>query len=221
MQATQLKQLLDKHVALLRAAGAGSVCDVVERLGTAIGRGDQQGVAKFLAAAEKAGISTGGVDAPTLGTAEITMKGLVELFVEVGVKKTVVADVELVLDLTRRHSEVSVNAFESAVERVVASASRGKSKSGAAPVDTKELIGNYLEKLEAALGNDGLFRIVYRELSADKRADREAVVEIASRFYEPTAASTTRPKALQKILHRHEKLLESRGASSTIGGKAA
>ena len=88
-------------------------------------------------------------------------------------------------------------------------------------MDTKELIESYLQKLEAALGNEGMFRIVYRELSADKRADREAVIEIASRFFETTPASTSRPKALQKILHRHEKLMESRGASSSIGGKAA
>ena len=120
-----------------------------------------------------------------------------------------------------RHGEVSVKEFDSAVERVVASASRGRSKSGAPTVDTKELIESYLQKLEAALGNEGMFRIAYRELSADKRADREAVIEIATRFYEPTPASTSRPKALQKILHRHEKLMESRGASSAIGGKAA
>lgn len=221
MQATQLKQLLDKQAAVLRAAGAATMCDLVDRLAIAIGRGEKQVAAKFLAAVEKAGLSSASAEAPFLGTAVDMLKGLVKLLSEAGVKKTVVADVELVLDLARRHSEVSVNEFESAVERVVASASRGKSKSGAAPVDTKELIESYLQKLEAALGNEGMFRIVYRELSADKRADREAVIEIASRFFETTPASTSRPKALQKILHRHEKLMESRGASSSIGGKAA
>lgn len=221
MQATQLKQLLGKQAAMVRSAGASGLCDLIERLAAAVGRGEQQTVAKFLAAVEKAGLSSATADASMLGAAEPMLIGLVELFSEAGVKKTVVADVELVLDLVRRHSDVSVTEFESAVERVVASASRGKSKTGAAPVDMKELIEGYLQKLEAALGNEGMFRVVFRELSADKRADRDAVVEIATRFYEPTPASTTRPKALQKILLRHEKLMESRGASSTIGGKAA
>lgn len=221
MQATQLTQLLGKQTAMMRSAGASGLCDLIDGLATAIGRGEKKGVAKFLAAMEKVGFSSSAADERVLGTAVPILKGLVELLSEAGVKKTVVADVALVLDLIRRHSEASVIEFESAVERVVASASRGKGKSGAAPVDMKELIEGYLQKLEAALGNEGMFRIVYRELSADKRAHRDAVVEIATRFYEPTPASTTRPKALQKILLRHEKLMESRGASSTIGGKAA
>lgn len=221
MQAAQLKQLLGKQAAMLQSADAGGACNLIERLATAVGRGEQQSVAKFLASVEKAGLSSTTVGTPMLGTVEPMLKGLVELFSEAGVKKTVVADVELVLDLVHRHSEVSVVEFESVVERVVASASRGKGKSGAAPVDMKELIEVYLQKLETALGDEGKFRTVYRELSADKRADRDTVIEIATRFYEPTPASTTRPKALLKILLRHEKLMESRGASSTIGGKAA
>ena len=221
MQATQLSQLLGKQAAVLRAAGASGVCALIERLATAIGRGQKQAATKFLADVEKAGLPSGSAEGPQLSIAEDMLKGLVDLFSEVGVKKTVVADVELVLDLIRRHSEVSASEFESVVERVVASASRGKGKSGAAPMDMTELIESYVRKLEAALGDEGMFRIVYRELSADKRADRDAVVEIVTRFYEPTPASTSRPKALLKILLRHEKLMESRGASSAIGGKAA
>lgn len=221
MQATQLEQILGKQAAVLRAAGANSVCDLIERLATAIGRGEQQSAAKFLAAVEKAGTSSGTAEASLLGAAVDTLKGFVDLFAEAGVKKTVVADVQLILDLTRRHSEVSVSEFESTIERVVASASRGKGKNGATPVEAQELVDSYLQRLEAALGNEGMFRIVYRELSADKRADREAVIEIASRFFETTPASTSRPKALQKVLCRHEKLMESRRASSSIGGRAA
>ena len=112
MQATQLKQLLGKQAAVLRAAGAATMCDLVDRLAIAIGRGEKQTVAKFLAAVEKAGLSSASAEAPLLGTAVDMLKGLVELLSEAGVKKTVVADVELVLDLARRHSEVSVNEFE-------------------------------------------------------------------------------------------------------------
>jgi hypothetical protein len=37
----------------------------------------------------------------------------------------------------------------------------------------------------------------------------------------PTAVSTSRPKALQRVFSRHQRLIESRAASATIGAPAA
>ena len=88
-------------------------------------------------------------------------------------------------------------------------------------MDTKQLVESYLHRLETALGNDGLFRAVYLELCADRNITKVEAIEIASRFFEPMAQSATRPKALQKILYRHEKLLDSRDASKSIGGHKA
>ena len=84
-------------------------------------------------------------------------------------------------------------------------------------MDTKELVESYLQRLEAALGNDTLFRSLHRELSADVRINKTEAIEIASRFFEPMPASATRRKAMQKILYRHQKLMDSRAASETIG----
>jgi len=44
-------------------------------------------------------------------------------------------------------------------------------------------------------------------------------VELASRFLAPIAKSTSRPKALRRVLYRHEKLLESRAASASIAAR--
>ena len=71
-------------------------------------------------------------------------------------------------------------------------------------MDTKLLVESYLQRLGATLGNDGLFRAVHRELSADKNITQVEAIEIASRFLEPMAQSATRPKALQKSLQARE-----------------
>ena len=86
-------------------------------------------------------------------------------------------------------------------------------------MEPKQLVEDYLKRLEATFGNDAAFRAVFAELSADKRVGKTEMNEIASHFFAPVPASTTRPRALQKILYRHEKLLDSRAASSAIGGK--
>jgi hypothetical protein len=106
-------------------------------------------------------------------------------------------------------------------EASVASASPRKVGSGSTPVDPNKLVEYYLERLQDTLGDDEAFRALYRELSDDARITRTQAIEIASRFFAPVPPSTTRPKALQKILYRHEKLMDSRAASSSIGGKAA
>ena len=46
-------------------------------------------------------------------------------------------------------------------------------------------------------------------------------VVIADRFMGPVPASTSRPKALQRVLFRHRKLMGFSAGSESIGGKAA
>jgi len=190
-------------------------------LANAIGKGGSQTVAKFLGAVENANVEPISGSVPSLGELVPPVEKLMALLMEAGAKKLVLTDLGLLLDLLRRFSEVSLAEFESRALRSVASASRPRAAPGAPPVDKRQLVETYLRRLEAALGNDGLFRAVYRELSADKNITKIEAIEIASRFFEPMAQSATRPKALKKILSRHEKLLDSRDASKSIGGQAA
>ncbi len=82
-----------------------------------------------------------------------------------------------------------------------------------------ELVEAYLAKLEKALGDEKQFPLVYEALTADKSVAQPEAVELASRFLAPIAKSTSRPKALRRVLYRHEKLLESRAASASIAAR--
>lgn len=221
MQTTQLGILIEKFATVMRTSGGEQAAVSMERIANAISRGGTQAFSKFVVAINKAGSEAEADDGCALGSLVSPMVKLVALLNDAGAKKSVVSDLELLVDVVQRRREMSLSSFESLCQRAVASASRGKGKPGAPPVDTRQLIESYLQRLEASLGNDAVFRSLNRELAADKHVGRTEAVEIASRFMETLAPSTSRPKALQKILYRHEKLLESRAASSTIGGKAA
>lgn len=158
-----------------------------------LGKGGTQTTTKFLKAVEK-GFEQKACDGPSLGHLVPIFGALVHLLKQVGAKQGSVADLELLLDLARRHGEVSLKNFESSAERSVASASRRNARPGATAVDTNKLIENYVQKLEATLGNDAQFRAVYRELSDDEQVSNTGAVEIASRFFEPMARSSSRPR---------------------------
>ena len=83
------------------------------------------------------------------------------------------------------------------------------------------LIDNYVSRLEAALGNNAGFMALYRELDNDAQVTKAEAVLIANRFMGPVAASTSRLKALQRVLFRHRKLMGFTTGSESIGGKAA
>jgi hypothetical protein len=221
MQVSQLQALLESYSAALADAGATDAATLLRNVGNSLRKGGTLATAKLLSAIEKIGFEKAAEEAPLLGHFAPVLEHFIRLLKQAGAKQASVVDLELLLDLSRRHSEVSLGSFELAVQRSVASASRRKPPPGATTVDSKQLIDSYLRRLEGALGNDALFRTVFRELSDDKNISKVEAIEIASRFFEPVAPSSTRPKALQKILYRHEKLLESRAASSSIGGRAA
>lgn len=221
MQAAQLNALIEAYSVALGAGRAGEVAAAVKRLGAAIGKGGSQTAANLLDQLNKKHVERSPRDDLLVEAVLPAFEALLGLLKEAGAKKPSVAVLKALLEFLGGHREASVSDIESVIERTVASASRGKGKPGAPAVDTKQLTDSYLRRLESTLGEDAKFRLVFRELSNDKRITRIQAVEIASRFFAPLPASTPRPKALQKILHRHEKLLESRAASSTIGGQAA
>ena len=221
MQAGKLKYLIECYSEALGVAGSGSVVTLLNEITSVLGKAGTQTAASFISTIEKIPFKRSGSNGPQVAEIVPLIAGLVAILKAAGPDKLAVADLELLLDLLRRRSEVSIKDFKSSVLRSVAAASGRKAEPGAPLVDTKQLVENYLQRLEAALGNDGMFQAVYRELIADKNVTKTEAIEIASRFLSPLPASTTRPKALQKILYRHEKLLDSRSASSSIGGKAA
>jgi hypothetical protein len=175
---------------------------------------------KLVSSIDKTGLVRSGAAEPTLGALEPEFAALIVLLKAAGAQKPLVADVELLLGLIRRHRDASIAEFEASAVRSIASAPRRQKATDAAPVDSERLIACYVKRLQAALGNDEIFRALHGELGADRRVTKTSMVEIVSRFFVPMPAGTTRPMALRKILDRHQKLMASRAASASIGGRA-
>jgi hypothetical protein len=130
-------------------------------------------------------------------------------------KLEIIVDLERLLAIAREHGDTSVVGFASVIRKQVVSASKGQSKKGAAQMD-QSLVDDYLKKLEAALGDDAAFKTLFRELEADKRVTKVEAIELATRFLGPTPTGTSRLKALQRVLQRHQKLVDFRRSSESI-----
>ncbi len=129
-----------------------------------------------------------------------------EVFIAAGARKKSVTDLKALLDLFGEYQQLSIDEFCLALTPITI---------GARAVD-HQLVDTYLDRLEKVLGDEQQFPLVYKSLTADKRVAQPEAVELASRFLAPIAKSTSRPKALRRVLYRHEKLLESRAASASI-----
>jgi hypothetical protein len=116
-----------------------------------------------------------------------------------------------------RFEPYSVESYMKAVSSRVVSVSRRKR----GPEDVNEtLVANYLGRLEKALPDADCFSSLYAELLSDDRVQQAEAVALASRFLSPTSASTSRARALAKVLERHTTLMRSR-ASRRAGKSAA
>ena len=103
MQASQLKTLIETYGAALADLRARATpLPRVTSLADTIGKGGSQTVAKFLGAVEKADVEPiSGLPYPTLGELVSPVEKLVALLLtEARAKKSVVTDLELLLDLT-------------------------------------------------------------------------------------------------------------------------
>jgi hypothetical protein len=112
----------------------------------------------------------------------------------------------------------SVESYMNEVSFRVASVSRPRRRKGPENVN-ETLINDYLGRLEKALPDADAFPSLFAELLADERVQQAEAVAIASRFLSPTSASTSRAKALAKVMERHAALMRSR--TNRRAGKSA
>jgi len=129
------------------------------------------------------------------------------------------------LDILRTHSDSPISVFVAravSVSKPAVSQSKPKSKGKkvATSMDDR-LVGDYVKRLEAALGDGAKFESLLSELSADSRVQQAEAVAIASQFYKQTAKDTSRPKALERIRERQDKLMKFKRQPSTAGRPAA
>lgn len=105
--------------------------------------------------------------------------------------------------------------------RSVASASsKKKSKKAQKNMDTS-IVEAYLAQLEAALGKADPFASVVSRIKADPAMGQAEVVALASRFVAPMAPSTSKKRALERIVGRHESLITFQLKRRAVGGRSA
>lgn len=100
----------------------------------------------------------------------------------------------------------------------VASASRKRKPKKAQRPMNEDQIAEYVSRLEKALGDDDKFLPIIDELSNVAVAE---LVAIASRFVAPMPASSTRQKAVDRILKRHQNLMSFKRKQKAVGGRSA
>ena len=101
----------------------------------------------------------------------------------------------------------------------VVSASKRKQPK-ARPMD-EAVVTSYAARLQATLGDDSAFMSVFRQLSTDKNVRQPEAAAILSRFIAPSAASTAKAEALDRILSRHQSLYTFTLKQRAIGGRSA
>jgi hypothetical protein len=219
MKVAALAIVLSRYADALEASSASTTASRLRVFIGAFDFSESATVADFADLCTKVEFSTSG-DSPLLKELTPTMEGLLQLLRGVA-KPGLLADLELLLAVAREQGDIPIVGFASVIRQHVVSASKGRPKKGAAPMNQK-LVESYLKRLEAALGNDAAFGPLFRDLEADKCVTKLEAVELATRFMGPTPLSTSRPKALQRVLQRHQKIMDFKKASESIrGGQSA
>jgi hypothetical protein len=174
-------------------------------------------VAVFLRAANKMGLATG---KPSVAEVAIALSVLEELVPALEIRKQddLVEALRQLRFALSSFEPFSVESYMKELSSRVASVSRRR---GRGPEDVNEaLVSDYLRRLEKALPDADCFASLFAELTADERVQQAEAVALASRFLSPTSASTSRTKALAKVLERHTTLMRSR-AGRRAGKSAA
>jgi hypothetical protein len=85
----------------------------------------------------------------------------------------------------------------------------------------RDLVSNYLQRLQSALGDDHAFIPIFERLNADPAIRQVEAIELASKFVAETAESTSRAKALERVLQRHRTLASFKAKQRAMGGRSA
>jgi hypothetical protein len=138
-------------------------------------------------------------------------------FLEKVAKGAVLADIAAVEKLLQDHATMELRAFvRSATE---AAASRRPARKPAAPQVRDDLVLQYKEKLEAALGDEEKFGAVYGDLRANAAIGKSEIMALAKQM---TGSSVrTRDAALKKIWNRHQSLVVFDAKSRAMDGRSA
>lgn len=98
--------------------------------------------------------------------------------------------------------------------------SKGPTKKARKTMDATK-VADYATRLELSLGDEDDFMTVFGEMQRDQCVSQLEAVAIGSKFVAPMPASTSRAKALERILKRHKNLMSFKMKKRAVGGRSA
>lgn len=215
MQCREFSGALRAFADVLDAAGAPVARDQVvtfAALFDAHATSSVSGLAKRIAAL---GV-TGPAGSPSLGDVARLMSALKSFF-ERAAKTAVLNDVAAIEMLLRDRAAVELGAFV----RIAAEAgTAGRlARRRDAPRLRDDLVAQYKQKLEAALGDEEAFTAIYNALRANTAMGKAEITALAKQM--TGSGARTQDAALKKIWNRHQSLVVFRAKSRATAGRSA
>jgi hypothetical protein len=138
--------------------------------------------------------------------------------------RTVLSDFGAVEKLLHERASMELAAFVRMATAAVAFRRPAKGRGAAAGRDAPgmqdDLVNQYREKLEAALGDEEKFTAVYNDLCANPAIRKPEIIALAKQMMGGGGART-HDAALKKIWNRHQSLVVFKAKSRATGGRSA
>jgi hypothetical protein len=156
------------------------------------------------------------VGSPSLGDVACLLSALKGLLGKTA-KSTVVTDVDAIEKLLRDRASLELGAF---VRMTTEAASPHHPTTWRdAPGLRDDLIVDYKDKLEAALGDEEKFTAIYNELRANTAMGKAEMIALANQM--TGSGARTQDAASKKIWNRHQSLVVFKAKSRATGGRSA
>jgi hypothetical protein len=158
----------------------------------------------------------GSVGSPSLGDVACLLSALKGLLGKTA-KSTVLTDVEAIEKLLRDRASLELGAFVRMTTEAVPP--RRLTRGRDAPGLRDDLIVDYKDKLEAALGDEEKFATIYNDLRANPAVGKPEMIVLANQM--TGGGARTQDAALKKIWNRHQSLVMFKAKSRATGGRSA
>lgn len=137
-------------------------------------------------------------------------------------RRSVAKDLAALMRLMEGHGSDSVISFVESVRtqfRSFASPKNGQRKRGTAL--NKDIVRNYVRRLEEALHDENAFPALVHCMEHDPLLRQPEMVAIANGFYGPTPQGASKKECLRRIMSRHRSLMDYRAKTKAQSGKSA
>jgi hypothetical protein len=132
-------------------------------------------------------------------------------------KSAVLTDVDAIEKLLHDRASMGFGAFVRMATEAATPTGRGRGRD--APRERDDLVVQYKEKLEAALGDEKTFTAVYNDLRANTAVGKPEITALAKQM--TGSGARTQEAALKKIWNRHQSLVVFKAKSRATGGRSA